>query len=134
MLAIAGLWREGEGEGVPRFTMLTTEPGSDVREFHDRQVAILPPNGRDSLLYLEKPDAEIVRPLPAGSLRVSLARAGKEAPPAELLARAGEGGDRHAPAADNLQRTLVELEIVAGRKTQACPEPPRRGHGCAVAR
>ena len=93
MLAIAGLWREGEGGDVPRFTMLTTEPGPDVRAFHDRQVAVLPPHAWGSWLYLEKPEAEILRPLPAGSLQVSLARAGKEPPPDELLARTGRGGD-----------------------------------------
>ena len=91
MLAIAGLWREGEGEDVPRFTMLTTEPGPDVRGFHDRQVAVLAPGAWGAWLYLEKPEAEILRPLPSGSLQVSLARAGKEPPPDELLARAGEG-------------------------------------------
>jgi putative SOS response-associated peptidase YedK len=91
MQAIAGLWREGEGESVPRFTMLTIEPGSDVKGFHDRQVAVLPPGAWGSWLYLEKHEAEILQPLPAGSLRVLLARAGKEAPPDELLARAGAG-------------------------------------------
>jgi putative SOS response-associated peptidase YedK len=91
MLAIAGLWREGEDEGVPQFTMLTTEPGPDVRGFHDRQVAVLAPDAWGSWLYLEKPEAEILRPLPAGSLRVSLTRAGKEPPPDELQARTGQG-------------------------------------------
>jgi putative SOS response-associated peptidase YedK len=91
MLAIAGLWRETEGYGASRFTMLTTEPGPDVRGFHDRQVAVLPPNAWGAWLYLEKPEADILQPLPEGSLQVSLARAGKEAPPGDLLARAGQG-------------------------------------------
>jgi putative SOS response-associated peptidase YedK len=90
MLATAGLWRQGDAGGVPRFTMLTTEPGPDVRGFHDRQVAVLPPNAWGAWLYLEKPEAEILQPLPAGSLQVSLARAGQEPPPRELLARAGQ--------------------------------------------
>jgi putative SOS response-associated peptidase YedK len=91
MLAIAGLWREGDADGIARFTMLTTEPGPDVRGFHDRQVAVLRPNAWGAWLYLEKPEAEILQPLPAGSLRVSLARAGREPPAEELLARAGQG-------------------------------------------
>jgi putative SOS response-associated peptidase YedK len=55
MLAIAGLWREGDANGVARFTMLTTEPGPDVRGFHDRQIAVLRPNAWGAWLYLEKP-------------------------------------------------------------------------------
>lgn len=88
MLAIAGLWRQGDAD---RFTMLTTEPGPDVRGFHDRQVAVLRPDVWGAWLYLEMPEAEILQPLPAGALQVSLARGGKEAPPEELLARAGQG-------------------------------------------
>jgi putative SOS response-associated peptidase YedK len=91
MLAIAGLWREAVSGGAPRFTMLTTEPGPDVKGFHDRQVAVLPPKAWGAWLYLEKPEAEILQPLPGGTLGVSLARAGKEVPPEELLARAGQG-------------------------------------------
>ena len=37
-MAIAGLWRETEGDGPPAFTMLTTEPSADVAPYHDRQV------------------------------------------------------------------------------------------------
>ena len=36
-------------------------------------------------MYLDKPEAELLRPLPAGSLTVTLARAGKEQPDHALL-------------------------------------------------
>jgi putative SOS response-associated peptidase YedK len=39
-MAIAGLWREGEGNQPPTFTMLTTEPGPDVAPTHNRQVVV----------------------------------------------------------------------------------------------
>ena len=42
-MAIAGLWREAQGDGPPAFTMLTTAPGPDVAPYHDRQVAVLRP-------------------------------------------------------------------------------------------
>ena len=35
-VAIAGLWRETKGKNAPAFTMLTTEPGEDVKPYHNR--------------------------------------------------------------------------------------------------
>lgn len=89
MLANRLVVEEGEGESGARFTMLTIEPGPDSQGFHARQVVALPPNAWGAWLYLEKSEAEILQPLPAGSLRVSLSRPGREAPPAELLKRVG---------------------------------------------
>lgn len=84
VLAIAGLWREGEA-GERWFTMLTTGPGEDVKPFHDRQVVVLRPAEWASWLYLGRPESEILRPLPGGSLCVTLARADAEAPPTEFF-------------------------------------------------
>jgi putative SOS response-associated peptidase YedK len=89
ILAIAGLWREGAGEVPAAFTMLTTSPGDDIKPFHDRQVVVLPVQDWASWLYLERPEAEILRPLPSGSLTVSLERPGREAPEPSLMALAG---------------------------------------------
>lgn len=52
------------------FAMLTTEPGPDVRPYHDRQVVVLP--RRDGLVWLDltRPERDLLRPLPAGSLDV----------------------------------------------------------------
>jgi putative SOS response-associated peptidase YedK len=74
IMAIAGLWRETEGEGLPGFTMLTTAPSEDVRPYHDRQVAVLRPEDWAAWLYLTKPEAELLRPLPRGSLKVETVR------------------------------------------------------------
>jgi putative SOS response-associated peptidase YedK len=72
-MAIAGLWRDGK-EGAPAFTMLTTEPGADVAPYHNRQIVVLRPEEWASWLSLAKPEAELLRPLPAGSLRVETVR------------------------------------------------------------
>jgi putative SOS response-associated peptidase YedK len=69
----AGLWRPMP-EGGAAFTLLTTEPGPDVAPIHDRQMVIL--NRRDwaSWLDLTQPEADLLKPLPAGSLTVAQVR------------------------------------------------------------
>ena len=61
--AIAGLWREGQ-DGQPAFTMLTTEPGPDVSPYHNRQVVVLRPDAWAAWIYLTRPEAELLQPLP----------------------------------------------------------------------
>lgn len=73
-LAIAGIWREGKGNAPAAFTMLTTSPGPDVLPYHSRQVVILPPEDWAAWIYLTKPENELLRPLPAGSLAVETVR------------------------------------------------------------
>jgi putative SOS response-associated peptidase YedK len=41
--AIAGLWKEAQGNQPPTFRMLTTAPGPDVIPYHNRQVVVLRP-------------------------------------------------------------------------------------------
>jgi putative SOS response-associated peptidase YedK len=71
-MCIAGLWKPAPqpSNEPPRFTMLTTAPGPDVAPFHDRQIAVLRPEDWRAWLYLDRPEAELLRPLPAGSLAV----------------------------------------------------------------
>lgn len=69
-MAIAGLWRAGEGNQLPGFAMLTTEPGPDVAPIHDRQVAVLQPQDWSAWLNHSKPESALWRPLPAGTLSV----------------------------------------------------------------
>ena len=74
-LAIAGIYRDGELGKPPNFTMLTTAPGPDVAPYHDRQIVVLRPADWARWLYLDTPEADLLKPLPAGSLTVeTLAR------------------------------------------------------------
>jgi putative SOS response-associated peptidase YedK len=73
-LCFAGLWRpmpEGAGE---TFTLLTTEPGPDVAPIHDRQMVVLERADWLAWLDLTKLEAELLRPLPPGSLAVEQVR------------------------------------------------------------
>jgi putative SOS response-associated peptidase YedK len=74
-MAIAGLWREAVGNKPPTFTMLTTEPGPDIAPYHNRQVVVLQPENWSAWLDLTKPEAELLQPLPEGSLGVETVRA-----------------------------------------------------------
>jgi putative SOS response-associated peptidase YedK len=69
VFAIAGLWRSDPAVGEA-FTMLTTEPGEDVRPYHNRQVVVLPPAEFGRWLDPSIPARELAKPLPAGSLEV----------------------------------------------------------------
>ena len=62
---------DGSGDA---FTILTTEPGPDVAPIHNRQVVVLDREDWVSWLDLKRPEAELLRPLPAGSLRVEQVR------------------------------------------------------------
>ncbi|WP_298277547.1 SOS response-associated peptidase family protein [uncultured Bradyrhizobium sp.] len=77
-MAIAGIWREGKDNGAPAFTMLTTSPGPDVEPYHDRQVVVLRPSDWAHWIYLTRPEKELLRPLPEGSLQVETVRSGKD--------------------------------------------------------
>jgi len=67
---IAGLWRAVPDVGEA-FTMLTTEPGSDIAPYHNRQIVVLPPSEFGSWLDPAVPARELLKPLPAGSLEVA---------------------------------------------------------------
>ena len=65
---IAGIVKHGA------FAILTTEPGPDVKPYHDRQICVLPPNGALEWLTLAKPESALLKPLPGGSLSVRTLR------------------------------------------------------------
>jgi putative SOS response-associated peptidase YedK len=69
LFCVAGIWRSVPELGEA-FTMLTMAPGPDVARYHDRQIAVL--DRRDWAAWLNPavPAAEVLRTLPAGSLRV----------------------------------------------------------------
>ncbi|QQR35162.1 SOS response-associated peptidase [Devosia oryziradicis] len=77
VMGIAGLWSE-DGEGALSFTMLTTAPGPDIAPIHDRQVCVLHPDDWAAWLFLTRPEAELLRPLPAGTLVVEVVREGSD--------------------------------------------------------
>ena len=77
-LFVAGLWREGKDGVGDSFTMLTTTPGPDIAPFHDRQIVILRPADLSHWLYLTKPQSDLLRPLPEGSLIHEQVRAGSD--------------------------------------------------------
>jgi putative SOS response-associated peptidase YedK len=70
----AGLWRPARGDVPEAFTLLTTEPGPDVAPIHDRQMVVLERSDWAAWLDLTRPEAELLRPLPAGSLNVEQVR------------------------------------------------------------
>jgi putative SOS response-associated peptidase YedK len=69
---IAGIFRADAIDGAACFTMLTTEPGPDVAPYHTRQVVVLQREDWSAWLNLARPEAELLRPLPTGSLKAQL--------------------------------------------------------------
>jgi putative SOS response-associated peptidase YedK len=70
----AGLWRPMLGGTGDAFTLLTTQPGPDVAPIHNRQMVVLGRDDWQPWLDLSKPEAELLRPLPAGSFAVEQIR------------------------------------------------------------
>lgn len=77
VMGIAGLWTEDKDDALS-FTMLTTEPGPDIAPIHDRQVCVLKPQDWAAWLFLTRPEEELLRPLPAGTLVVEVVREGRD--------------------------------------------------------
>jgi putative SOS response-associated peptidase YedK len=69
---IAGIVRPDGLDGLPCFTMLTTAPGPDVAPIHERQIVVLLRADWCAWLDLSKPESQLLRPLPAGSLQAQL--------------------------------------------------------------
>jgi putative SOS response-associated peptidase YedK len=69
LIGIAGLVRDAPEIGEA-FTMLTTEPGPDVAPYHGRQIALLGSADWRAWLDHSEPAAELLKPLPGGSLEV----------------------------------------------------------------
>jgi putative SOS response-associated peptidase YedK len=71
----AGIWRPGTGAAgdmpawSPAYAVLTVAANPDVAPFHDRQMAVLRPEDRMAWLDPTRPEAKLLRPLPARSFR-----------------------------------------------------------------
>lgn len=53
---------------------LTVAPSPDVEPYHNRQIVVLKPDGWAHWIYLTKPESELLRPQPAGSLNAETVR------------------------------------------------------------
>jgi putative SOS response-associated peptidase YedK len=62
---------DGAGDA---FTLLTVAPGPDVAPIHNRQMVVLHRPDWLDWLDLSRPEAELLRPLPTGSLTVEQVR------------------------------------------------------------
>jgi len=69
----AGLWRHMPA-GAEAFTLLTTDPSADVAPIHDRQMVILEHTDWSAWLEQTENEAELLRPLQPGSLKVEQVR------------------------------------------------------------
>ena len=67
----AGLWRRCRKGSEP---LLTTEPGPDVTSIHDRQMVIFNRSDWSAWLDHTRPEAQLLQPLPQGSLQVEQVR------------------------------------------------------------
>ena len=65
----AGLWRP-MAAGGEAFTLLTTDPSPDVAPIHDRQMVVLEHSDWSAWLEQTGNEADLLRALPPGSLRV----------------------------------------------------------------
>jgi putative SOS response-associated peptidase YedK len=70
VFAIAGYWKPGAAAGEDAWTMLTCPPGPDIAPYHDRQVVILRSAQWSTWLGGKDNEADLLAPLPAGSLAV----------------------------------------------------------------
>lgn len=80
---IAGIWRAHPQAGEA-FTMLTMEPGEDVKPYHHRQIIPLRRQQWADWLDPDVPAADVLKALPKGSLTVTQVFPPRSAEPALL--------------------------------------------------
>ena len=68
---LLGFWRPAAKGWPEAFAILTIEANADLAPFHDRQMVVLRRDQRMAWLDLTCTEAELLRPIPAGSFRVS---------------------------------------------------------------
>jgi putative SOS response-associated peptidase YedK len=67
----AGIWRPASSDWPQSYAVLTVAANPDIAPYHDRQMAVLRRAERMAWLDLTVPEAELLRPLRAGSFRVA---------------------------------------------------------------
>ncbi|CAH1696011.1 Abasic site processing protein [Hyphomicrobiales bacterium] len=70
IFCIAGIWRDTKDVGEA-YTMLTMEPGPDIKPYHDRQIVILERSAWAGWLNPAISAKSLIKPLPAGTLSVA---------------------------------------------------------------
>lgn len=70
IFCIAGIWRDTKDVGEA-YTMLTMEPGPDIKPYHDRQIVILERSAWADWLNPAISAKSPIKPLPAGTLSVA---------------------------------------------------------------
>ncbi|WP_443749709.1 SOS response-associated peptidase family protein [Asticcacaulis solisilvae] len=78
LFGIASIWFPAEGNEPASFAMLTTQPGPDIKPFHDRQIVILTPDKWGTWLFDNTRHEDLFRPLPAATFAHQLVRPGKD--------------------------------------------------------
>jgi len=68
---LTGRGRTPDGVNVEAFALLTVKPGPDVAAYHDRQPVVLPREIWSAWLSASQPAQTLLKPAPAGSLRVT---------------------------------------------------------------
>lgn len=72
-LALAAVWRAGEGDAPGSFSLLTMAPGPDVAPYHDRGVIPVPQDRWAEWLTAERFPGDLFAAPPPGGLVVSAA-------------------------------------------------------------
>lgn len=72
LIGIAAIWRDHPQVGEA-FTLLTAEPGEDVKPYHHRQIVLVPPERWAHWLDPAIPSSELLAPTAAGFLEVAAA-------------------------------------------------------------
>ena len=67
----AGIWRPAIEAWPEAYAILTIEANADIAPIHDRQMAVLTRDQRMAWLDGLVPEEEILRPLPAGTFRIT---------------------------------------------------------------
>ena len=73
-LVLLRLSMASHGGGWYAFTLLTTDPSPDVAPIHDRQMVVLERSDWSAWLEQTGNEADLLRALPAGSLKVEQVR------------------------------------------------------------
>lgn len=66
----AGIWRPATEDWPESFAALTIDAAPDLAAYTDRQMAVMPKPDWSAWLFGERPEEELLRPLPAGSYRL----------------------------------------------------------------